>query len=165
MNFSLRQWLLTFVLDFLLKFGLSWLISGLALNVGPLSVFVPAALSLTMLHFLSLGIAAGIVSLLELARTTRFVVTVCAAEALFAAAASFFALIMISQDVGKCPGYTYACPWMQVISGGIWVIVGWAVFLVVLNLLPILISASIGCLVKRTRRSLEKNPAKAVLLD
>ena len=118
-----------------------------------------------MLHLIALGIAAGFVSLFELARTAKFVLTVAVAEVLFASGGSFYMLVDVSQDVSKCPGYKYSCPWTQITSAGIQTIVWSVVILVVLNLLPILISASVGCLVSRIRQSFEKNRVKAVVLD
>lgn len=151
MNFSLHQWLLTIALDILLKAGLLFLLSAIALGAAPISIFVSAALVLSMLHLISLGIAAGFVSLFDLARDAKFVLTLGAAEMLFASGVSFFMLVLVSQDVSKCPGHTHSCPWTQITSAGIWSIVGTVVILVVLNLLPILISTSVGRLVSRIR--------------
>lgn len=162
MNFSIYQWLLSAVLDFLLKAGLLYLLSMGTLGAAPISLFMSFALGLSMSHFFSIFVASGIVALFELARAVKFALTVIVAEILFIGGASLLSLYGISQDVSKCPGYARSCPWNDISSQGVQAIAWTALILLVLNLIPTSISAAFGCLARCIRRSLQEHRAKSV---
>jgi hypothetical protein len=161
MSFSIYQWLLTFVLDFLLKAGLLYLLSAFTLGAGPISLFMSFALAFSMFHFVSLFVASGFVAFFKLARAAKFALTVIIAESLFTGGASLWTLYLESQDVSKCPGYVRSCPWTDISPRGIQTILWTALILLVLNLIPIAISAAFGCLASCIRQSLLKDRAKA----
>jgi hypothetical protein len=163
MNFSIYQWLLTIVLDFILKAGLFYFLGAFTLGAVPISLLMSFALAFSMFHFFSLSVASGLVTLLKLARAAKFALTVIVAESLFTGGALLWTLYLESQDVSKCPGYVRSCPWSDISYRGIQTIVWTAIILLVLNLIPIAISAAFGCLASRIRRSLVKDCAKTVV--
>ena len=68
MNFSVYQWILTFLLDFFLKVGLVYLVSGFSLALMPLSLMMSFALPLSIFHLLALSIASGLAEYFDVAR-------------------------------------------------------------------------------------------------
>jgi hypothetical protein len=161
MNFSIGQWLFSILIDLLLKAACLYLLSALTLGAAPILVFMSFALILSMFHFFSLFVASGFVAFFELARAVKVTLTLIVANTLFVGGASLWVVYSFSQDLVPCSGTEGWCHWANghITTNGVRATAWIAFVLLAINLIPIFVSAALGCLVDRIRRSLQKNRA------
>ena len=164
MNFSVYQWLFSIMLDFFLKAACLYLLSALTLGAAPISLFMSFALALSIFHFFSLFVAYCFVALLELARAAKFALTLIVANTLCVGVASLWVVYTLSQNLAPCSETEHWCHWTNghITTNGMRVTAWTAFILLVMNLIPILVSAALGCLASRVRRLL-KNRTNAVV--
>ena len=143
MNFSRHQWLLGFVLDFLLKFGCLYLIGSFTWMGTFLVVILPIALFFSTVHFILLALASKFVRLFDLTATAKRGLAVIVANILFVGGSVAWIWsgegTACSDGYGKCDRINGA-----ITPSGIQTLAVFALVLFVLNLIPILISAAFG---------------------
>ena len=152
MNLSVVQWFLLILLDFLSKVACFYAVVGAVILGTPSApVFIFFALIVSMFHIFFLGIGHGLVTRLELKPFAKYALTLFVAESLFVASVGFLYFSSLSGEVGRCPGYQ-RCPWTYVTASegqeAIWLVV----FLLVINLLPVLVTTILGYFASRIRR-------------
>jgi hypothetical protein len=169
MNFSGRRWLLTFVLDFFLKGGCLYLV-GMASELGaaPVSIFFWLALGWSTFHFLSLFLGCSFVALFNLGQALKFWLALVVANILFTGCVVSLWIWSIKGGLETgCSGIEGKCDWVKgsITPDGVRTLAVIAVIVVVINLMPFLLGASLSRLANRIRLSLQQNRARASIGD
>ena|SRR5579863_8374484 len=163
MSFSYVHWIMFSVLDFILKAGCTYLIGGaISLGLAPLSIFIWLAFIWWIFHLLFLGVARGLLAFFKFSRRLNFFLTLLMGEALFALVAGLSFVSDMSSNLFRCPPGRTSCPWDDITASEIQSVVWMVLFLVMLNLLPILISVLLAAVVNLTRRLLQKRSESAI---
>lgn len=158
MSLSTVQWLIFSVLDFLLKVGCLYLVGGgISLGLASLSTLVWLAFILWMFHLLFLGVARGLLAFLTLPSRANFVLTLLIGESLFGVIAGLSLISGMSGNLIRCPPGRTSCPWNDITAGEIQSVGSIVLFLIVINLLPVLISMVLGAIANLTGRLLKRS--------
>jgi hypothetical protein len=133
-RFSTYQWVLCIVLDFLIKSGCCYLLSAVTLGAAPIFMFFYIAIGWSILNFTCLLLARGALAVVSLSQEEQFPFVVVFGNILFVG-------IMILLKMLAFDGAVAPLHFSVILT------------VVIINMLPILISAAFGCLEHRIRRS------------